>query len=474
MPNPIAYMMLLMWPVISTVLFLRLPLARALIWSLLIAYLILPPYPAAFDFPAMPPLSKATLPNLTVFVLCMIMLPKGTPILPDSRIARLFIGLFIATPILTVQTNAEPIVFLQESLPGLKWNDAIALPISQGILILGYLMARPLLRTTAAQKDLLVALMIGGLAYSIPMLIEVRLSPQINTWVYGFFQHVFSQSVRGSGYRPLVFLDHGIWAAFFVLTAMIATLALWRPQKPSRERLRLVGCALYLAAIVVLCKTMGSIIYMMFLTPLVVFLKARTQLQIAAALALLAISYPALKGSGIVPSDTILAAAERVSAERAYSLQFRFENEDQLLERAREKPWFGWGSWGRNHLHDPVNGTILTVTDGRWIITIGVFGWLGFIAEFGLLALPIFLLFKEIRLAPPARVSPYIGPLALLLAVNMVDMLPNATLTPITWLLSGALLGHAEMLRRYRLHDRDEVYVPGRYQPPPVPVQTML
>jgi hypothetical protein len=34
--------------------------------------------------------------------------------------------------------------------------------------------------------------------------------------------------------------------------------------------------------------------------------------------------------------------------------------------------------------------------------------------------------------------------LMLMLAVNMVDLMPNATVTPLTWLLAGALLGHAE------------------------------
>jgi hypothetical protein len=41
--------------------------------------------------------------------------------------------------------------------------------------------------------------------------------------------------------------------------------------------------------------------------------------------------------------------------------------------------------------------------------------------------------------------------MSLLLAFNVVDLLPNATLTPLTWLLSGALLGYAEVLRGQRV-----------------------
>jgi len=146
----------------------------------------------------------------------------------------------------------------------------------------------------------------------------------------------------------------------------------------------------------------------------------------------------------------MLEQAERIDPERSASLLFRFENEDLLYERAKEKPVFGWGSWGRNQLHDPITGTINSVSDGRWIIVIGVFGWVGFMAEFGLLALPMILLWRESRRLRPEEISPYLGPLSLIQAVNMIDLIPNATLTPLTWLVAGALLGHAEVLRAKR------------------------
>jgi len=89
-------------------------------------------------------------------------------------------------------------------------------------------------------------------------------------------------------------------------------------------------------------------------------------------------------------------------------------------------------------------------TDGRWVILIGQFGWLGFLAEFVLLVLPVFFLWRETRFRSPDGYSPLIVPLSLILAVNVFDMLPNATLTPLTWLMAGALTGYAESLRRTR------------------------
>jgi len=46
--------------------------------------------------------------------------------------------------------------------------------------------------------------------------------------------------------------------------------------------------------------------------------------------------------------------------------------------------------------------------------------------------------------------------LALILAVNLVDLLPNATLVPLTWLIAGALLGHAESLARDTARQRSQ------------------
>jgi len=169
------------------------------------------------------------------------------------------------------------------------------------------------------------------------------------------------------------------------------------------------------------------------------------QFRVAAVLAILALAYPAMRGVNLVPSDWLVGQAAAIDSERAASLEFRFDNEAVLLERAREKPVFGWGTWGRNHILDPVSGAILTVTDGRWIITIGVFGWVGFLAEFGLLAWPLMVLALRSRgVARDDDLSPWLGPMALILAFNLFDLLPNATITTLTFLISGMLLGHIE------------------------------
>ena len=77
-------------------------------------------------------------------------------------------------------------------------------------------------------------------------------------------------------------------------------------------------------------------------------------------------------------------------------------------------------------------------------------GWLGYLAEFGLTALPLLVLARGVLLRQGVVIARPTAALALILAVNMVDLLPNATHIPFTWLMAGALLGEAERLATLR------------------------
>lgn len=465
MPNGLAYLMLAVWPLVTLVMFRRWPIERALIWSLLGAYMFLPPPPAGFDFPLMPPLTKESLPSLATFAICLFYHGRQGRLLPRGRLAQALVFLFIFSPVATVLGNSEPVFYGSIGLPALGLKDMVALVLLQFILILPFLLARQILGTGRGLRELVGALFVGGLIYSLPMLLEVRLSPQLNIWVYGYFQHYFEQMIRDGGFRPIVFMYHGLWVAFFTVMAITCAIALAR-EADGRRRLVLIGAAFYLGVVLVLCKSLGSLIYGIYLAPLALLLPVRMQVRIAAAMALVAISYPVLKGAGFVPVDWLLEQAARASPERANSLQFRLDNEDILMERAGLKPFFGWGSWGRNHILNPYTGVMETVTDGRWIILIGIYGWVGYMAEFGLIALPIAMLWINSRRLGNRDLSPLLGPVALLLAVNLIDMLPNATLTPLTWLFAGTLLGVAEKMRDQRsVEPRDQSRAGQRHRP---------
>lgn len=347
MPNLIAYATLALWPAVTVWLFVRLPPGRALMATLVPAYLLLPPPPAGFAFPLMFP-NKDTIPVLSAALVALLLHRDGMRILPHSTMARILVGLFVLSPVMTVMTNAEPVYFGRIGLPGLGMKDMLALLIQQLVLITPFLMARHFLTTAADLRDLMMALFVGGLVYTLLMLVELRLSPQMNVWVYGYFQHLFEQMTRGEGYRPIVFMYHALWVAFFTMTAILAGVALARGEVGQKRVMFLLGAS-YLLVVLLFCKSMASILYALAFAPLVLLMGTRVQLQVAMVLAVIALAYPIAKGSGLVPSESMLSMAEAVSDDRAHSLGFRFANEDVLLARAEEKPVFGWGTWGRNH-----------------------------------------------------------------------------------------------------------------------------
>lgn len=459
--NILALLMLLAWPGAVVAMFRALPLERALIWSILGGYMLLP-QTTQINLPGIPSFDKVTIPNLTALACCMAIWGRAPRLMPRSWIGRLMLGAFLISPSLTALANTDPVRFgidrigaitlidrtMQSAgdLPGLRMYDAFSALAQQVLLMLPLFLAREALRSERGIREILVALVVAGVIYTPFMLFEVRFSPQLHTLLYGFFQHDFIQAIRAGGYRPFVFMPHGLWVAFFALMVLFAALALWRTDRGPLRR-RWGGAVVLGAGLLALCKSMGVIVYAAVLAPAALLLRPRTHLAMAVALSIIVIAYPALRGLGWVPTQAILAKVGEISADRAQSLGFRFGNEDAVLAHAESRPWLGWGGWGRFFPHDPETGQTSIVVDGMWIITIANYGWLGYFALFGLLALPLWsLAWAAWRAgqAPPATVSI----LALLLAINMVDLLPNATLIPFTWLIGGALLGHAEDIAR--------------------------
>jgi hypothetical protein len=79
----------------------------------------------------------------------------------------------------------------------------------------------------------------------------------------------------------------------------------------------------------------------------------------------------------------------------------------------------------------------ITLTDGTWIITLGTSGWLGYGSLFGLLCYPFWHIYRRRK----ADISPATLALVAMLLFNVLDLIPNSSLRPITWLIAGALAG---------------------------------
>jgi hypothetical protein len=195
-----------------------------------------------------------------------------------------------------------------------------------------------------------------------------------------------------------------------------------------------------------LCKSVGSILYGFAAFLLIKLTSFKMQLRVARILVLLALLYPTLSIINLFPHQTLMNWAISMDADRAQSLGVRFDNEHVLLDHARKRFFFGWGTWGRNRLYSDETGEDITITDGRWVITFGQFGWFGFIAEFGLLAMAVFRAITSFKQVKTEKEKGLLCAHALLVGVIMIDQLPNASLSPWLWLLTGILLGRAEAI----------------------------
>ncbi len=479
MPNLFAQFVLYAYPLVVIVLFRRLPVPQALVWSIMGGYLFLPER-TGIDFPLLPELNKILIPSLSAAIMCYLApnpplrQPAATDRAPQtngrsarsatatdrprrpSMAANLCLVVLFVTPVGVALTNTDWVFFGPRVIPGIRLYDVFAMILHTGVMLLPFLLARRHLGTDEAHMSLLWAFVTAGLFYSLLILVEVRLSPQLHNWIYGFHSHDFLQHVRRGGYRPMVFIQHGLRVGIFMSMVVLAAFTLYKiraaskpqtgriPQKNTAETTDKgmpIYVGLYLLAILFIAKAVGAFLIALIFLPVLLLTKPKHWRFVAAAGALLVLLYPMARSAGLIPVDRMYEAAAAISEERAASFGFRLENEDLLLDRVAQKPLFGWGGWGRSVVYDANTGRDISVADGMWVIVFGLSGWVGYLAQFGLLTLPVFAYFFT---KSPLRHSIAGQGLCLILTANLIDLLPNSGLTPVTWMVAGALLGRFE------------------------------
>jgi hypothetical protein len=424
-----------LWPLVIIFLFTQLKLRQAVIWSILLSYMFLP-VSTEFHTPGVPAMDKTSLPNLVTLLCAFAFAKKRIRLLPKDLWVLLLMAVFVFSPAITTLYNADPIILAESAIPGLTFHDTLSTVALQLITLMPFVLGYSVLGNEAGQAALVKAILLAGLIYSLPILMEIRLSPQLHNLLYGFSPHQFAQQVRMGGYRAMVFMGHGLLTAFFTCLALLAAAGVARQQRiiVRLPALLVVG---YLALVLVLCKSFGAMFYALLFVPLVMFGRQRALVLAAALVAMVVLAYPALRGSGVIPTSAVSSFTSSINLERSDSLSFRMENEDMLLKKAAKRPVLGWGTWGRNRIYAEGYDADISVTDGTWIIIVGSFGWVGYLAAFGLLCYPLIAGARRLR-----RKLPYpwlTAVLHVILAANLLDLLPNSSLRPMTWLIAGAL-----------------------------------
>jgi hypothetical protein len=443
--NWFAAVAILAWPMLALALFRTKPPVEAIVWIILAALLLLPAG-VAIKLPMIPAIDKNSVPNVCAFVGCLFLVPRRRRRSSGFGLVELLAIMLIIAPVVTSTLNNDTIVIGDRVLPGVGYYDGISALLSQLLIFLPFLLGRRVFQNPEDTEMTIRCLMLAGLFYSFPMLLEIRLSPQLSNWFYGFSPLGFDTDVRYGGYRPVVFMQNGLAVAFFTMTTFLAATAIWRTNDRMMP-LPPAGLSAYLGLMVILCKSGGALIYSVFGGFFVRYIKPKTQLRLALLLACIGLSYPLLRITDLFPEKFLVQVASSVDGERAESLQFRFDQEQQLLGHASERFFFGWGRYGRNRVYEE-SGKDSSITDGEWIVTVGQFGLIGFVAEFGLLAWPVFRAMAAFKFVKSERDRIFLSVLALLVALGIIEQLPNASVSSWSWLLAGSLLGRAERLKQ--------------------------
>jgi hypothetical protein len=266
--------------------------------------------------------------------------------------------------------------------------------------------------------------------------------------------------MRFGGYRPLVFMQHGLMVGLFMACAALLAWWLWR-TKARRRILGLPAGAVVgvLLAATVACKSVGAVV---LLVVGVLALEAGARLRAPIVLALLLVVPPVYCTSRIVGWDgtsLVRLANHSLNPERANSLWVRLYNERVLMTKALQKPWTGW-SRSETQLFDE-EGERITVTDSLWIILLGSIGVSGLAAMLLALAGPVTALVQAFpgRAWGDRRFAP-VAALAMVVTLALLDDMLNDMRMPMFMAAAGAITSlalHAERARSRRRARRGAV-----------------
>lgn len=434
----------------------RWPPAKATTLLTLLPIMFLPER-VEFDLPGLPPFTKDEVAILWLFIGVFLFHRDRLRARPRNRWVVLCILLLVGGRVLTVFLNTDGVMSGAKYLVGHTPYDAVTSSINALLtFVVPFILGAAMFRDGGDLRLLFRYLLVATMVYGVFQLIEVRLSPQFNNWVYGFFQHSFMQMRRGGGFRPIVFMAHGLTVALFTAVGLMAAATLVK-AKVRMKRVKPIWAIPYLGVVAILNKSVAAMLYAMTAVPLILFTKPKTQLKVAVIIAAVVLAYPTLRQSNLIPVYDIRdALAAQFGEERAASLTTRLVNEEVIMERALERPWFGWGAFGRALHYHPKSGKQTTIPDGDWALTIGTYGFVGFLGKYLLMLLPIFVVARRLRAISRRSDRALLGGLALILAFFAFDHIPNTCAHCLPFLFAGVLMGTSSGLieqaaRRRRL-----------------------
>ncbi len=420
-------------PVVVLIAFFFFPTQRVIFVASLLLWLFLPVH--TYDLPGLPDVDKSWVIGV-VAVMGVLGFDRQRLQRFQWHWADALMAAWIVLPIFSSMHNAS-------GIPANALYDGVTSSMTQGVeWAIPYAIGRLYLRDLSSLQELCYVFLAAMCLYLPFILFESLTTPRLHEIVYGFLHYPFEQSIRFGGYRPTVFMRHGLMLAFWVAaTALLSSwLAVHAKKQTSLQRV-LILLAVVFAGLVVLMRSING--WGWFVGGLALFvLTVLTQKRIVmyAAIAFVPI-YIGMQMMGLFPNEVgVELAVQFFGPDRAQSLSYRLENEALLMQRAMARPLFGWAGWNRQHVFDAW-GNVVTVADSTWIITLGRYGVLGLMAQFSAILVPVYL---AIRHTPISDWRKYPQGLTVVMAILLLlfayDNLLNEMYTPLYAIWAGGLI----------------------------------
>jgi hypothetical protein len=429
-PNILAILAIWGWPAFAVALFAFMPARRALVLGYLLAWLFLPQIALPLPFVKW---DKHTATSVGA-ILGVLVFDSNKLFSFKPNLVDLPMAVWCFVPYSAAVSN------------GLSPYDGSAASATQ-FMVWGvpYLLGRVYLADLVGLRGLAVWVFVGGLMYVPFCLFECAISPQLHFMTYGFYQHDFTQVIRMGGYRPMVFMQHGLAVGMMMTAASLCGVWLWWTKSLRQVWNMPTWLPLSVLLITTLAvKSAGAIALLLLGLGVMFMTRVLRNYGVVMLLCTAPFVYMAARSVGGWDGQHVLTVIEQtMERDRALSLQCRFDNENLLLKKAMEKPAFGWGPNGRNLVTAP-DGTILSIPDGLWVIAVGSNGIVGLIALFTAMLFPVLLVKR--RFPGAAWGEPMLAGVAVftvLLTLHAVDNLMNAMLNPLFVLALGGLAGTA-------------------------------
>ncbi len=428
------------WIPLCAILFAVMPPVRACVLAFIIGWLALPM--ASINLPGMPDINKVLATSLGAAIgmtlFCNRVFRGFRPCLADLLVVLFAVGTFI--------TSVENELGSYDGASSIFGNL-----LQYGV---PFLFGRAFLKT---RQDLLTAsryVVIASAIYGLLALWEWRMSPQTHNILYGFFPHGWNLGPRWGFYRPIICSPSTLaLGTYFSWTAL---LAVWLFRA---KLLRPIGpvppWALAGMVVIGLLTSMSFGPWSMFLAGLgLLWLWGRMHWRRATLLpAAFALVWMVTRFSGATDGAWLTEGVARLSEQRASSLQYRIDAENLYLNHAKEQPWFGWGTHGRNRPTD-AQGQSIMASDGLWMIYISAFGVVGLSLFYLWWCWPVLAGVRFSRVLesdPPAMV------LLVAIGLQACNFLFNAFLDPIQIMLCGGVM---TQLVAMRSHAQRAAYAP--------------